>query len=325
MFAFGDPELLAAPHNIDEPAGYGSAMTDHRTVTSADGLSLAVWEHGDPADPTVVLIHGYPDTHRVWDGVVAELADAHHVVTYDVRGAGASEVPADRAGYDLARLSEDLVAVVDATAPDGPVHVVGHDWGSVQAWEPVTTGALGDRLATFTSMSGPRLDHVARWSRSRRDGEGGGRRELLQQGLRSWYVGFFQLPGLAPFGWRRFAERPFRRYLQTVEGLGPDAQPGPTLPQDGANGVELYRRNARTRMARPQERRTDVPVLLVVATRDRYLTTAVFDDLDQHCSNLRRIDVDAGHWLPAAQPDVVAALVAEHVALHSSPAPLTSE
>jgi pimeloyl-ACP methyl ester carboxylesterase len=291
-------------------------MTDHRTVTSADGLSLAVWEHGDPTAPTVVLIHGYPDTHLVWDGVVAELSGSHHVVTYDVRGAGASEAPHDRAGYDLARLSEDLVAVVDATAPDGPVHVVGHDWGSVQAWEPVCTGALGDRLATFTSLSGPCLDHVGHWFRSRREGAGGGRRELLSQGLRSWYVGFFQLPVLAPFGWRRFAERPFRRYLAQVEGLGPEAQPGPTLPRDGANGVELYRQNVRTRMARPQDRRTDVPVLLIVATGDRYVTPALLDDLGQQCSDLRRVDVDARHWLPAAQPDVVAALVAEHVARH---------
>jgi pimeloyl-ACP methyl ester carboxylesterase len=292
-------------------------MTDLRSVTSADGLPLAVWEHGDADDRNVVLIHGYPDTHRVWDGVVAELSGTHHVVTYDVRGAGASGIPGDRAGYDLDRLSEDLVAVVDATCPDGPVHVVGHDWGSVQAWEPVCTGALGDRLATYTSMSGPSLDHVGHWLRSRRAGEGGGRRELLRQGLHSWYVGFFQLPLLAPFGWRRFAERPFRRYLEQVEGLGPDAQPGPTLPEDGANGVELYRQNVRSRVGHPRERRTDVPVLLIVATGDRYVTTALLDDLGRHCSDLRRVDVDARHWLPAAQPDVVASLVAEHVARHS--------
>jgi pimeloyl-ACP methyl ester carboxylesterase len=291
-------------------------MNDHRTVTSADGLELAVWERGDPADPTVVLIHGYPDTHRVWDGVVAQLEGSHHVVTYDVRGAGSSGVPAQRVGYDLARLSEDLVAVVDATCPDGPVHVVGHDWGSVQAWEPVCTGALGDRLATFTSMSGPCIDHIGEWFRDRRRGDRGDRVDLVRQGLRSWYVGFFQLPVLAPLGWRHVAERPFRRYLERIEGLGPDAQPGPSLPRDGANGVELYRQNIPTRMADPQERTTDVPVLLVVATGDRYITTELLDGVGRHCSDLRRVDVDARHWLPAAKPDVVADLVAEHIAAH---------
>lgn len=286
-----------------------------RTITTSDSLSLAVWEHGDPSNPTVVLVHGYPDTHRVWDGVVRHLADDHHVVVYDVRGAGASDAPADRAGYDLTHLVADLVAVVDATAPEGPVHVVGHDWGSVQAWEAVCTGALGDRLASFTSMSGPALDHVAQWLRDQRAG-GGDRLAVLRQGLRSWYIGFFQLPVVAPLGWQTVAERPFRRYLRQVEGLGPEQQPGPTLPRDGANGVELYRRNVPARMADPQERTTDVPVLLVVATGDRYISTDLLADVGRHCSNLRRVDVDAQHWFPAARPAEAAALIRDHIALH---------
>lgn len=284
-----------------------------RSITTSDSLQLAVWEHGDPANPTVVLVHGYPDTHKVWDGVVRLLRGDHHVVVYDVRGAGASDVPADRAGYDLAHLVADLVAVVDATAPDSQVHLVGHDWGSVQLWEAVCTRALGDRLASFTSMSGPSLDHAARWMRVQRSRD---RSALLRQGLKSWYVGFFQLPVLAPLGWRTVAERAFRRYLRDVEGLGEDAQPGPTLPDDGANGVELYRRNVGPRMQDPQERTTDAPVLLVVATGDRYLSPPIFDEAARHCTNLRRVDVDAMHWLPAAKPDVVADLVREHVAAH---------
>jgi len=284
-----------------------------RSITTSDGLQLAVWEHGDPADPTVVLVHGYPDTHVVWRGVVRALRDDHHVVTYDVRGAGASEAPTSRAGYDLAHLVADLVAVVDATAGDGPVHLVGHDWGSIQSWEAVCTGALGDRLASFTTMSGPALDHVAQWVREQRSS---GRAALVRQGVRSWYVAFFQLPGLAPLGWRSFVSGPFRRYLRRVEGLGDDAQPGPSLPRDGANGVQLYRRNVPSRMADPQPRTTDVPVLQVVATGDRFITRPVLDDVARHCTDLRQVEVDAAHWFPAARPAEAAALIREHVSLH---------
>ena len=53
-------------------------------------------------------------------------------------------------------------AVVDAVSPERPVHLVGHDWGSIQAWAAVTDPSLGDRFASFTSMSGPSLDHVGR-------------------------------------------------------------------------------------------------------------------------------------------------------------------
>jgi pimeloyl-ACP methyl ester carboxylesterase len=177
----------------------------------------------------------------------------------------------------------------------------------------VCTETLGDRLASFTSMSGPSLDHAARWMR----GQGAvDRGAVLRQGLKSWYIGFFQLPALAPLGWRTFVERPFRRYLRDIEGLADDAQPASTLPEDGANGVELYRRNVRPRMQDPQERTTDVPVLLVVATGDRYLSPQLFDEVARHCTDLRRVDVDARHWLPAAKPEVVADLVREHVSLH---------
>jgi pimeloyl-ACP methyl ester carboxylesterase len=115
-------------------------------------------------------------------------------------------------------------------------------------------------------------------------------------------------------GWRTVAERPFRRYLRDVEGLSPEQQPGPTLARDGANGVELYRRNVRPRIADPQERTTDVPVLLVVPIGDRYVSPAMAGEAARHCSDLRQVEVDARHWLPAAHPDVTAALVREHVA-----------
>src|SRR5690348_8533790 len=99
------------------------------------GVALEVQEHSSWAEdkPSVVLVHGYPDQQQVWDPVVAALpADRLHLVTYDVRGAGASDVPRNQGGYRTELLLEDLAAVVAATIPEErPVHLVGHDWGSV--------------------------------------------------------------------------------------------------------------------------------------------------------------------------------------------------
>jgi pimeloyl-ACP methyl ester carboxylesterase len=67
-----------------------SVMT--RDITSTDGVTLRVYESGPPSAPTVVCVHGYPDNHTLWDGVVAELALRYHVVSYDVRGAGESSM-----------------------------------------------------------------------------------------------------------------------------------------------------------------------------------------------------------------------------------------
>src|SRR3954449_2748026 len=119
-----------------------------RTVMSGD-VRLAVEEQGPPHAPTVLLVHGYPDTHRVWDEVADALSGPFHVVRYDVRGAGASSAPRGRKAYRLEHLKDDLLAVADAVSPDAPVHLVGHDWGSIQSWEAVTEPGAEKRFASF--------------------------------------------------------------------------------------------------------------------------------------------------------------------------------
>jgi len=104
-----------------------------RTVAGLGGLSLAGQERGRAGAPTVILVHGYPDNHHLWDLVAEHLEADHHVVTYDVRGAGESGVPNGRSGYRMEALVADLVAVADAVSPDRPVHLVAHDWGSIQS------------------------------------------------------------------------------------------------------------------------------------------------------------------------------------------------
>ena len=75
-------------------------MVIQRSVRGA-GLSLSVTEYGERGRPTVLLVHGFPDTSSVWRPVADRLASDLHVVAYDVRGAGRSDVPANRNGYAL--------------------------------------------------------------------------------------------------------------------------------------------------------------------------------------------------------------------------------
>jgi len=287
-----------------------------RSITTSDSLSLAVWEHGDRANPTVVLVHGYPDTHRVWDGVVGHLAGDHHVVVYDVRGAGASDAPAHRAGYDLTHLVADLVAVVDATAPEGPVHLVGHDWGSVQSWEAVCSGALGDRLASFTSMSGPALDHVGRWLRDRREGAGG-RADLIRQGLKSWYVGFFNLPRVPE---RAAARGDFDRHLlaggmtqDEVAAVRRDVVDAGALP----GGLGWYRAIPVALPIAPRlwSLRVQVPVTHVWSDGDVALgpRTAELASRWTDGEFESRTLAGASHWLPEQHPDEIAEIVLDRV------------
>ena len=136
-------------------------------VVDAGDVRLAVYVSGPREAPPLVLVHGYPDSAAVWEPLRAQLDRRYRVITYDVRGAGASEAPPRRAGYRLERLAADLAAVADATCGGEAFHLVGHDWGSIQSWEAVTSVAFEGRIASYTSCSGPCLDHVAYWIRAR--------------------------------------------------------------------------------------------------------------------------------------------------------------
>ncbi|HEY0975233.1 MAG TPA: SDR family oxidoreductase [Solimonas sp.] len=285
-------------------------MSEIRYVQSGD-VRLAVREWGDATRPTVLLVHGYPDSSQVWDATAALLAHDFHVVAYDVRGAGRSTVPTAVADYDLDLLVADTAAVADAVSPDRPVHLVGHDWGSIQSWETVCTERMRGRLASYTSISGPGLDHAGHWIRRRlKSASTTHKRELAAQALHSWYIGMFHLPSV-PAAWKLGLDRLWPTLLAQIEGVRAEANP--TQRQDGVAGINLYRANVRERVLRPRERRTDLPVQLIVPRRDHFVMPELLDDLSQWAPRLWRVDVDAGHWLPVSHPQLVAERVAAFV------------
>ncbi|MFD0331552.1 SDR family oxidoreductase [Streptacidiphilus monticola] len=294
-------------------------MTERQSwATAPDGVRLAVFEWGVPAPdrPTVVLVHGYPDTHAVWRPIARLLAEDHHVVAYDVRGAGASDKPRRTAAYTLAKLEADLGAVLDAAAPaDRPVHLVAHDWGSIQTWESVTGTALQGRIASFTSVSGPCLDHVGHWFRSKlRHPTPRGLVQLTRQQLHSWYIGWFHLPLLPPLLWRTALAKSWPALLEAVEGV-PRGEASPTLPTDAVRGMLLYRANMLPRLSRPRQRPTDVPVQLVVPQKDLYVTPALAGQAPRpFVPHLWQRQLRAGHWAPLTHEGVLARWVREFVA-----------
>jgi pimeloyl-ACP methyl ester carboxylesterase len=288
----------------------GELGTRQRRVRGA-GLELAVTEWGISDGPTVLLVHGFPDTSAVWGPLVELLAPDFHVVAYDVRGAGDSDVPGQRTGYALPLLVEDMAAVADATSPDGPVHLVAHDWGSIQGWAAVTSRPLAGRFASFTTMSGPPLDHAALWARRHRTLHGSDLWAALRQGLRSWYIAFFHLPYLPKLVARGGSNRHlWARALHRLEGAPSDATwPAPTFGADFAHGVELYRANVRPRFRHPQAGHTETPVQIVVPMKDRYVTPALLEGLEGWSSTVWRREVDAGHWVIRTQPRQIATWV----------------
>lgn len=272
-------------------------------VTSTDGLRLRVHESGPAGAPTVICVHGYPDNQTLWTDVAAELAERYHVVSYDVRGAGESGKPRSTAAYRLDQLAEDLVAVIDAVSPDRPVHLLAHDWGAVQVWHAITGEWLPGRVASYTSISGPCLDHAGSWIRGRlRRPTPRALRELATQLASSWYVGFFQLPLLPALAWRTGVAQSALALLERTS---------PPAVSDAVNGVQLYRANMLPRLTRPGPRTTDVPVQVLAPKRDPFVSVTLQTDIGQWVPDLAVRELPGGHWLPRTHPRTVARCASE--------------
>ena len=141
----------------------------------------------------VLLLHGFPDSGALWRHQVPALVDAgFQAVVPDLRGFGASDAPDEVEAYSILYTVGDLVAVLDHLGI-ARAHVVGHDFGAATAW--AMAAFLPDRVDHLVALS------VGQASAFRSVG--------VAQLEKSWYMFFFQFPGvgeqwLAADGWANF-------------------------------------------------------------------------------------------------------------------------
>ena len=147
-----------------------------RAETGEAGIEYDVTGAGQP----VILLHGFPDSGRLWRHQVPVLADAgFRVIVPDLRGYGRSGKPGTAASYSFPSLVGDVMAVLSDAGVER-AHVVGHDWGAALGW-------------VFASLVPDRVDHLAVLS----VGHPATFRRSLEQHEKSWYMLLFQFPGVA--------------------------------------------------------------------------------------------------------------------------------
>lgn len=275
----------------------GSTTSTSKWTVQAPGAEIAVFEYGNPdAAATVLLVHGYPDDHRMFDPMIAALGDSVRIVAYDTRGGGDTVVHQGSGHYSIERLAADAFAVVDSI-PDraGPVHVFAHDWGSVQMWEAMASPRARATFASYVSVSGPSLDHLRGLSRARAVRPGRWPSLAAQLG-RSWYIWGFHIPFVRTYVPHLFST------------LGNEEAPAPD-PEDQQRGIALYRANILRRLVAGPAPTCAVPTTVVAPTRDRLLSTDLVEGLDRWIADLSVMTVDAEHWWPYSHPDDAAAVL----------------
>lgn len=297
-----------------------------RTVSSSDGVELSLMEAGDRQRPTLLFIHGYPDTKEMWEALMAELVGRFHVVAYDVRGAGASSAPRGPAAYDLRCLADDFEAVLAAVVPGGQVHLVGHDWGAIQGWEFSTVERFRDKLKSFTAIACPSLDQVALGGHAlARRPTPGHLLELMRRLRRSWYVLVLLAPGGPTVTWRGLLAGGRWHWLRRNVERMPARSAAPTVAADGVHGANLYRRNIPRRFVSPRrDAVAHVPVQLIIPSRDHFVSPSYYSLAEQVAPVLRRRTIGTTHWAPLIEPGLIARWIGELVTEVEDGAPIGS-
>ncbi|HWG64113.1 MAG TPA: alpha/beta hydrolase [Streptosporangiaceae bacterium] len=286
-------------------------------VTSRDGLGLNVEIHGRPdAEQTVVLIHGWTSSIRIWAPVIRSLGDDVRIIAYDLRGHGRSDVAAHarrRAGrpalpspYTTAALADDLTAVLDHTLPPGGKAVLaGHSMGGMTimaaaAREPALSKRASGVLLASTGCQNlvTRSVSLPLSSRLRRTGP------TLQRMV---------MMSAAPLG-------PMTR-LSSAALKYPTLGAGAPAEMIAVNAAIIHAcdRRARAGWGRTLTSldvadgasRLDVPAHVLVGTADR-LTPRVharhIAGLLPHCEGLTELP-DVGHMTPLEAPHVITDLI----------------
>jgi non-heme chloroperoxidase len=127
-------------------------------VETPDGVRLRLSDRGD-GDRAFVLVHGWKQSHRLWDPAVARLAERHRVVAFDVRGMGESDKPKSR--YSFEELAGDLAFVLEALDLED-VTLVGWSMGCTVSLAHLDAGA--PRVGRLVLVNGPlRLTRTDDW------------------------------------------------------------------------------------------------------------------------------------------------------------------
>ncbi len=265
--------------------------------------------------PLVILLHGFPETHRSWDFQVPALVDAgFRTITPDLRGYGSTERPRD--GYDLGTLGRDIAALIDHVA-EAPVFLVGHDWGGAVAWHVATR--FPERLRRVVVLNCP---HPARFAEALATDP--------DQLRRSWYMLFFQLPVL-PEWWltRRDGAnlvRLFRsgfRHPHAAPSAIAEASRRALIEPDAARAAIGYYRAAlrpgvhpwRLRKALRSYGAIRVPVTIIWGRNDPALATRLVDGTERFAPDLDVTLVPgAGHFVHQEKPETVNSLLVDALA-----------
>ncbi|GEO36248.1 alpha/beta hydrolase [Skermanella aerolata] len=262
------------------------------------GRRLAAIDEGPVDGPLVILLHGFPEFSYAWRNQVGPLADdGWRVLVPDQLGYNLSDKPVGLENYDIDALADDVLRLAES-AGYRTFSLVGHDWGGIVAWWLALRDP--DRIERLAILNAPHPATMTRYAMTH-----------PTQMLRSWYILFFQIPGLPEALLRAGGYRMARRLL-TGTSRG-DAfsrhdldhyQEAWSRPGALTAMINWYRALRKRRKLRSE--RVRVPTMILWGERDTALEFPLALAALRRCDQGRLFRFpNATHWLQHEEPEDV--------------------
>ena len=287
-------------------------MTDMRKVPLKTGVTLNVALAGREDAPAVILLHGFPESHRTWRGVVPLLEDEFRLVMPDQRGFAASDRPLEVEEYHADKLIDDIFALAEALGIER-FALVGHDWGGAISWPAALRG--DPRLERLAIINAP---HPVIFQKSLI--------EDADQRAASQYISAFRSKmfekGVESMGYEALFEKSFSKHVDL--GLIPPEERAQYIADwsepGGMTAMLNWYRGSKVMVPPPGVTlplpdwvtgafpKVEVPTLVIWGMQDKALLPIQLEGLDRLVDDLQIVRIaDAGHFVPWEKPEAVAA------------------
>lgn len=268
-----------------------------------NGIQLQVNIAGPEDGKPVFLLHGFPDFWFCWEAQIEALvASGFRVIAPDQRGYNHSDKPLNKKAYHQKALAADIVGLMDALGYD-KVNLAGHDFGGVVAWSVATL--YPERIEKLAIISAPHFIASLKYNKANKT-----------QILKSWYIGFFQLPIVPERFLKAFNYRALIKNMPSSLSteMKERYRSGWSQPNAMRTMLNWYRGLLDGMRERDIEYGViDIPTHIMWGAKDKYLEVGLAELSAAQCTKARlTIFKDTSHWVMHERSREVSALLMKH-------------
>lgn len=260
---------------------------------------------GEPKDPLVLFLHGWPESSYMWKRLMTELSERRfYCVAPDLRGFSKNACPKGKENYALDLLVKDVLDMAHFM-DKAQFHLVGHDWGAAIGWKLVHD--FKDRILSWTGISVP---HIQAFGKAI---------VLDQEQIKmSQYIRNFQWPLLPERSLRKDDFKIFRKLWKHADSE--EVYHNLSIfknPRQLTASIHYYRSNYKALKAAAKTSilgDIHVPTLFIWGSKDLAISSYAVGESHQYMKNdYEYIELDAGHWLIQTRYDLLKDAITKHI------------